>query len=170
MNYWSTPAPATHKKSACVACVQMAAAAGVPIVLDAGGMDAPLTDALLQHITTLSPNETELQRLTGQQADSEAQVVAAAAALQQRARQLKPHAPVATQQGPAVGAAAGPVQQAGAGEYGGIQGAPKRPLQVLVKRGSAGSLMVGPDAVLEAQQGTIAASSVVDTTGGGPYL
>lgn len=36
---------------------------GAAVVLDAGGADGPLSDALLKHVRVLSPNETELARL-----------------------------------------------------------------------------------------------------------
>ncbi|KAF3442313.1 hypothetical protein FNV43_RR16229 [Rhamnella rubrinervis] len=39
--------------------------AGVPIILDAGGVDAPIPKELLNLVDILSPNETELGRLTG---------------------------------------------------------------------------------------------------------
>ncbi|GAB4849280.1 hypothetical protein Ancab_004080 [Ancistrocladus abbreviatus] len=39
--------------------------AGVPIILDAGGMDAPIPKELLRSVDILSPNESELSRLTG---------------------------------------------------------------------------------------------------------
>ena len=35
----------------------------MPVILDAGGADAPISNELLQLITVLSPNETELFRL-----------------------------------------------------------------------------------------------------------
>lgn len=57
-------------------------AAGVPVVLDAGGADAPLAPELLRRLAVLSPNETELARLTGLPTGSDAQVLAAARALQ----------------------------------------------------------------------------------------
>ena len=66
------------------AAARAAAAAGVPVVLDAGGADAPLPDDLLPLITVLSPNETELARLSGQATSTEAEVLAAARALQAR--------------------------------------------------------------------------------------
>ena len=44
----------------------LAAAAGVPVVLDCGGVEGPLSSELLRHLTVLSPNETELARLTGE--------------------------------------------------------------------------------------------------------
>jgi ribokinase len=59
-------------------------AAGVPVVLDAGGMDAPVPETLLPLIAVLSPNETELARLSGLPAEGEAQCLAAARALQAR--------------------------------------------------------------------------------------
>lgn len=39
--------------------------AGVPVILDAGGMDAPLPPKLLSFVDIFSPNESELSRLTG---------------------------------------------------------------------------------------------------------
>jgi ribokinase len=131
-----------------IQAAQLAAAAGVPVLLDAGGVDAPLPDALLQHLSAISPNETELQRLTGQQADTEAQVLAAAAALQEQFAGLSQQQQQGTE----------PSAQQG-------QESPRRQLSVLVKRGSAGSMMVGPAGNQEALQPAIAASRVVDTTG-----
>lgn len=134
-----------------IQAAQLAAAAGVPVLLDAGGVDAPLSDALLQLLTTISPNETELQRLTGQQADSEAQALLAAVGLQQKAAQL------AAQQQGSDHDEQQQQQQAGQGQAGG--------LRVLVKRGSAGSMMVGAGGQQEAMQPAIPAAKVVDTTG-----
>ncbi|XP_057979478.1 ribokinase isoform X1 [Malania oleifera] len=39
--------------------------AGVPVILDAGGVDSPIPLELLKYIDILSPNESELGRLTG---------------------------------------------------------------------------------------------------------
>ncbi|KAG6600489.1 rbsK [Cucurbita argyrosperma subsp. argyrosperma] len=39
--------------------------AGVPVILDAGGVDAPIPQELLDHVDIFSPNESELSRLTG---------------------------------------------------------------------------------------------------------
>ena len=39
--------------------------AQVPVLLDCGGVEGPISSELMQSITTLSPNETELARLTG---------------------------------------------------------------------------------------------------------
>jgi sugar/nucleoside kinase (ribokinase family) len=44
---------------------QMAAAAGVPVFLDCGGDEAAIGAELLSLVTYISPNETELQRITG---------------------------------------------------------------------------------------------------------
>jgi ribokinase len=131
--------------SNCVAA-QVAAAAGVPVLLDAGGVDAPLSAELLQHLTIISPNETELQRLTGLPTGSEQELLKAAAALQQRAAEQS------KQQ-----------QQQGVG------------LQVLLKLGTAGSMMVPAAAAAAAaaegqvvRQPAIRAPQVVDTTGKTP--
>ncbi|KAL9259716.1 Ribokinase-like protein [Drosera capensis] len=44
---------------------QAAKEGGVPVILDAGGMDAPIPQELLNFVDILSPNESELARLTG---------------------------------------------------------------------------------------------------------
>ena len=43
----------------------MAGERGTPVVLDCGGEEGNIAEELLRHITILSPNETELARLTG---------------------------------------------------------------------------------------------------------
>lgn len=53
---------------------QAARSAGVPVILDAGGVDAPIPAELLKYVDILSPNETELARLTGMQTDSFEQI------------------------------------------------------------------------------------------------
>ncbi|KAG2453410.1 hypothetical protein HYH02_001633 [Chlamydomonas schloesseri] len=60
-----------------------AAAAGIPVLLDAGGEAKPVSAALLRHVDLLAPNEQELQRLTGGRlpTDTEEQVAAAAGTL-----------------------------------------------------------------------------------------
>ncbi|GBF91895.1 hypothetical protein Rsub_05000 [Raphidocelis subcapitata] len=63
------------------AVAEAARGAGVPVFLDAGGVDAPLGPRLLAAVTLLSPNETELERLTGLPTDSPGAVEAAARAL-----------------------------------------------------------------------------------------
>jgi ribokinase len=128
---------------------QLAAAAGVPVLLDAGGVDAPLPSELLQYLTVISPNETELQRLTGLPTGSTQELLTAAHALQQRAAEQNQQQQQQQQQ-----------QAAG--------------LQVLLKLGTAGSIMVPAAAAAAAddsaeaqivQQPAIAAPAVVDTTG-----
>ncbi|EPS58911.1 hypothetical protein M569_15900, partial [Genlisea aurea] len=47
-----------------VQVAKAARSAGVPVILDAGGMDLPLPKELLDYIDILSPNESELARLT----------------------------------------------------------------------------------------------------------
>ncbi|KNA17205.1 hypothetical protein SOVF_082120 [Spinacia oleracea] len=51
-----------------------ARSAGVPVILDAGGMDAPLPGELLEFVDILSPNESELSRLTGMPTETFQQV------------------------------------------------------------------------------------------------
>ncbi|PRW20369.1 hypothetical protein C2E21_9039 [Chlorella sorokiniana] len=57
---------------------QVAHAAGVTVVLDAGGCADPICQDLLRCVTVLSPNETELSNLTGLPTETEEQIVAAA--------------------------------------------------------------------------------------------
>ncbi|MBA3847073.1 MAG: ribokinase [Planctomycetes bacterium] len=63
-----------------LAAARVARAHGVPVLLDLGGMDRPLPGELAELIDILSPNETELQRLTGTTGDDEASLLAAARA------------------------------------------------------------------------------------------
>ncbi|KAH9326527.1 hypothetical protein KI387_006705, partial [Taxus chinensis] len=56
----------------------VAKSANVPVILDAGGMEDPIPEDLLKSITILSPNETELFRLTGMPTDTIDQVIEAA--------------------------------------------------------------------------------------------
>jgi ribokinase len=72
--------PEAVNRSAAVA----ARAAGVPVVLDCGGDDAPLPPDLLPLIDVVSPNESELARLTGLPTEDDEQVLAAARWLQAR--------------------------------------------------------------------------------------
>ena len=58
-----------------------AQASGVPVLLDAGGVDDPLDDELLSNVTILSPNESELARLTNMPTSTEAETVEAAKSL-----------------------------------------------------------------------------------------
>ncbi|KAL4431479.1 hypothetical protein ABPG75_006735 [Micractinium tetrahymenae] len=64
-----------------VEVAQLAHAAGVPVVLDAGGSSSPVSADLLRCLAVISPNETELQGLTGLPTETEEQIVVAAHAL-----------------------------------------------------------------------------------------
>ncbi|MBA3709784.1 MAG: ribokinase [Planctomycetes bacterium] len=64
-----------------LAVARLAQQAGVPVVLDAGGADRALGAELLPLISVLSPNETELARLTGLPTATRDDVVAAARSL-----------------------------------------------------------------------------------------
>ena len=48
-----------------IEAARIAAAAGVPVILDCGGVEGPISEELLRDVAVLSPNETELARLTG---------------------------------------------------------------------------------------------------------
>jgi ribokinase len=173
---------------------QAAQAAGVPVFLDAGGIEAPLSRELLQHITVLSPNETELARLSGLPTDTLEQVQAAAAALQV-SRELAglsrgdldcraPLGVVCRRMGrrlSACGTSSGRPATQGrrraqhwrapcAAQHGfpclaWLQA--QGVDQVLVKLGSDGSLLVPGQGQAPVRQPVIAAPQVVDTTGAG---
>ncbi|KAJ6728131.1 SUGAR KINASE [Salix koriyanagi] len=51
-----------------------ARSAGVPVILDAGGMDAPMPPELLNAVDIFSPNESELARLTRMSTESFEQI------------------------------------------------------------------------------------------------
>lgn len=51
-----------------------AKSAGVPVILDAGGMDAPMPPELLNVVDIFSPNESELARLTCMSTESFEQI------------------------------------------------------------------------------------------------
>ncbi|KAJ8767814.1 hypothetical protein K2173_020754 [Erythroxylum novogranatense] len=55
-----------------------AKSAGVMVILDAGGMDAPLPEELLNAVDMFSPNETELGRITGMPTEGYEQISQAA--------------------------------------------------------------------------------------------
>lgn len=63
-----------------VQVAQAAKGAGVPVILDAGGMDAPVPGELLSLVDIFSPNETELARLTGMPTETFEQISRAAGA------------------------------------------------------------------------------------------
>ena len=60
-----------------LAAAAAAKAAGVPIVVDAGGVDAPIPAALLEAADYLCPNESELARLTRMPTSTDDEAVAA---------------------------------------------------------------------------------------------
>eukprot|EP00268_Persea_americana_P045391 TRINITY_DN4625_c1_g1_i1.p1 TRINITY_DN4625_c1_g1~~TRINITY_DN4625_c1_g1_i1.p1 ORF type:complete len:369 (-),score=115.98 TRINITY_DN4625_c1_g1_i1:751-1857(-) len=57
---------------------KVARSAGVPVILDAGGMEGQIPPELLSFVDILSPNETELARLTGMPTESFEQICQAA--------------------------------------------------------------------------------------------
>lgn len=61
-----------------------AKAAGVPVLLDIGGAERPLSDAMLALVDYVCPNESELERLTGMPTSGRAEVLAAARSLRAR--------------------------------------------------------------------------------------
>ena len=60
---------------------KLATSARVPVILDAGGADTPLCSEMLSNVSILSPNETELHRLTGMPTRTEKECVKAAESL-----------------------------------------------------------------------------------------
>nr|GEX25881.1 PfkB-like carbohydrate kinase family protein [Tanacetum cinerariifolium] len=56
-----------------------AKSAGVPVILDAGGMDASIPVDLLNNVDIFSPNESELARLTGMPTENFEQITLAVA-------------------------------------------------------------------------------------------
>ena len=59
-----------------------ASQAGVPVYMDVGGEDSPLAPAIFPHIFLLSPNETELARVSGLPTDTNDQIIVACKKLQ----------------------------------------------------------------------------------------
>jgi ribokinase len=62
---------------------KIARIAKVPVIMDAGGAEGPIPEELLKFVTVLSPNETELARLTGMPTKSLEDVIDAAAKIQE---------------------------------------------------------------------------------------
>ena len=56
----------------------------VPVFLDMGGEDSPISSELLSFITFLTANETELARISGQSTASDDEVKKAAGAVQKK--------------------------------------------------------------------------------------
>lgn len=67
-----------------LAAARAGRAAGIPVVLDAGGSNDRLDARLLPFLDVFSPNEHELAHITGLPTGDEAQVLAAAQALQRQ--------------------------------------------------------------------------------------
>eukprot|EP00891_Asterochloris_glomerata_P000203 jgi/Astpho2/203/Aster-x0426 len=63
---------------------QIAQGSDVPVLLDCGGVEGPISPDLLRCLSCISPNETELARLTDMPTDSSEQVQVAAAKLQEQ--------------------------------------------------------------------------------------
>ncbi|KAG1346788.1 Ribokinase [Cocos nucifera] len=57
---------------------QVAKSAGIPVILDAGGVEDPVPKELFNFVDIFSPNETELARLTGMPTDTFEQISQAA--------------------------------------------------------------------------------------------
>jgi len=62
---------------------KIAKSAGVPVILDAGGADGPILEELLKCVTILSPNESELMRLTSMPTSSSEEVLQAVTKVQE---------------------------------------------------------------------------------------
>jgi len=62
---------------------KIAKSADVPVIMDAGGAEGPIPDELLKGVTVLSPNETELARLTAMPTNSLKEILQAAAKVQE---------------------------------------------------------------------------------------
>jgi len=66
---------------------KLAHEAGVPVMQDVGGEDRPISDSLLKILTYISPNLTELRRLTMQAVETDDDIIKAAKSLQARGAQ-----------------------------------------------------------------------------------
>lgn len=63
--YFTAPSCWLRKPHNFAGLAQIAHRAGVPVILDAGGTDGDVSEDLLQYVTVISPNESELARMTG---------------------------------------------------------------------------------------------------------
>jgi sugar/nucleoside kinase (ribokinase family) len=70
----SRAAPLPNGDNTVAVAPQVAQEAGVPVVLDCGGVEGPIAAELLAATSILSPNESELARLTGMPTDTIEQV------------------------------------------------------------------------------------------------
>lgn len=71
--------------------LQVAKSAGVPVILDAGGVDAPVPKELLNFVDIFSPNESELARLTGMPTETFEQISQATIKCHKMVRQMPKH-------------------------------------------------------------------------------
>ena len=62
--------------------------AGVPVIVDAGGMDAPMPEELLNLVDIFNQNKTELARLTGMPTETFEQINQAAGECHKMVRYL----------------------------------------------------------------------------------
>lgn len=65
-----------------VMCARYASKHKVPVLMDAGGAERKFESDLLEHVWCMSPNETELARMTGLSTSTREEVVAASVYLQ----------------------------------------------------------------------------------------
>jgi len=63
-------------------CAKYASRCSVPVLMDAGGAERKFESDLLEHVWCMSPNETELARMTGLKTSTREEVVNAAVHLQ----------------------------------------------------------------------------------------
>lgn len=62
---------------------KIARSANIPVILDAGGVESPIPEALLRCVTILSPNETELARITESPVETLQDIIMAASKCQE---------------------------------------------------------------------------------------
>ena len=55
--------------------------ANVPVIMDVGGQDVPLSPEIFPYLEVLSPNETELARMTKMRTETREEVIEAAKSL-----------------------------------------------------------------------------------------
>lgn len=61
---------------------KLAKKAGIPVFMDVGGADTPLSPSIFPHLYLITPNETELARITGLPTETNAQITTAVKKLQ----------------------------------------------------------------------------------------
>ncbi|KAL2331269.1 hypothetical protein Fmac_018850 [Flemingia macrophylla] len=138
---------------------QAASKAGVPVVLDAGGMEGPFPPQLLNFVDILSPNETELARITGMPTESFEEIAQAAL----KCHELKNVVAIAVWLSFLL---LGKIADNVVGIVVADCRVPTGVKQVLVKLGEKGSALF-VEGEKPIQQSAILAKKVVDTTGAG---